>query len=461
MNEALHSMISLTEKARSYWRARLSGETRIQGSQHPRCRFAIVVPVMDERIERIDRQLDSFFSQEQVTADEFEIIYVVNNDLDDGSERHAHIVETNAAVLKSIRKRKEANVHAIDKSTRGNEITGCNVGRARNRGVAEASLRFHENENNGILVQTDADTYAEDKTYLARVRDILDGDDKTIGIAGGLIIEFSPDSTDPRELAALERRLYYVSLLVRWNMLVPGLRDPTGAMLSADRFSGAHMISRSLETAAVGGLTDVVWKEDLQLGRDLSAFAESRGQRVIGMRDELFLITALRESRRTKSSLGDWLDKVPDDTIPTVPDPFVDETPHDLVGRICSALRRARNDGRAIRRAFSRKDGTPIISETAVEELMDHVRGAGVPMPEDDFFRVWGVKNLGTADVAQALHARHYPPLAVTDDNLRMLERRISQTPSGRDHVDHVNLILGRFRFPCRETNRQTKLTSE
>lgn len=48
----------LTEEMRAehYWHSRLEGEIRIEKPQDPRCVFAIVVPVFDERPDRILKQ---------------------------------------------------------------------------------------------------------------------------------------------------------------------------------------------------------------------------------------------------------------------------------------------------------------------------------------------------------------------------------------------------------------------
>jgi hypothetical protein len=296
-------------RATKYWQERLQHEVRVMTPQSIACKCAIVVPVYNEDVYRIQKQLMSLLSQ-NINIDEFEVIYVVNNDIAGRSNNDEEIHSNNKQVIDYINSLIGVPVYVIDKSTQGNEIIDCNVGRARNRGVAEASRRFYENDKNGIIIQTDADTYFEDPDYLQKVISNFSKSSDLIGVAGGLIFEFDPDVTtveDKEIIASKVERLIYIKI---WGMLQAFLSGDADLRTTDKNFSGAHMLSRSFETAVIGGLHDVYLGEDPQFGNDLSEYAKYNGGSVIGMKDDLVIVTALRASDRTGSSLKKILDSI-------------------------------------------------------------------------------------------------------------------------------------------------------
>ena len=311
-NQESNTPLSESEKwaqATEYWRVKLSGEQRIITPQHPDCRCSIVVPVYAESIERIKKQLASI-AEQLILPTQYEVIYVVNNSPLSKDDKNQVVISRNQAVIEYLRSVTDAPVYVIDKSSTGNEIDECNVGKARNRGVAEASLRYFENNKNGIIIQTDADTYFEDKEYITSVLTAFDESPDVVGMAGGLVFEFDPDTLvlKERELLRLKiDRLLHIKIWEGFQAFLSGQHEPTSKQTN---FSGAHMLSRSYETAVIGGLNDEDFGEDQQFGFDLTKYAKHNNVRVVGMKDELRVITALRDSDRTPASFKKTLDAI-------------------------------------------------------------------------------------------------------------------------------------------------------
>lgn len=292
------------QNACRFWRARLTGQSLIPTPQHPDCRVAIVVPVKNEKFRRLERQIRSLQRQKGVRNEEYEVLFVVNNR--PAAQEDKRTVANNQLLMKQITELKIPNVFLIDISSRGREIPECNVGRARNRGVAEASLRFFRNGFNGILLQTDADSYFTDPSHLSRLKEVMTPEADVVAIAGGLQFEFTPDTDDPEAVSAMRARLSLLELVQRWEYLEHWLNrilHGQGYDLTL-HFSGAHMVSRSLETAVIGGLPDLPSGEDPAFGEALIRYANEHGLRVLDGRDDWLVATAARESVRTPSSFG-------------------------------------------------------------------------------------------------------------------------------------------------------------
>ncbi len=297
------------DRAKQYWEKNLTGEARITEQLHPDCVCAIVVPVYNEDVRRLKKQLDSIAKQ-TVTHDAFEVIYVVNNDQPQSGRVTPEVLENNRAVIEFLQSYDTVRVHVIDKSTSGKEIADCNVGRARNRGVAEASLRFFEQGKNGIIIQTDADTYFEEAQYLENVLAKFQSDTSAIGIAGGLIYEFDPDVAGVEDRDLMSAKMERLLQMKIWDTLKDFLAGELDLRTKDTNFSGAHMLSRSFETAVVGGLHDIPSGEDPQFGKDLMDYGAHNNGVVIGMKDSLKVVTALRDSDRTPASFKKIIDGI-------------------------------------------------------------------------------------------------------------------------------------------------------
>ncbi len=314
------------QKAREFFIETLPGEQLIEIPQNPNCEVAVVVPVYTETSERILAQILSLTKQREIGKENFEALYVINNGEDNGSEEFQSVRRLNQQILNlPIWKNREAdytgctpeqqtlfeelrenfNLFAIDKSSPDNAIASCTVGKARGRGVAEASRRFFDNQKNGVLVQTDADARFEDQDYLKKAINAFQEDPSIIGIAGDILYEFSPD--EETELTSEQVREKWIELVLlktakRLSQFTDKLDNEiqTGGDSHDDiAFSGANMITKSYETAVAGGISDQESGEDTEFSQRLNQFAQERGKRVTTMPDSLKVVTALRESGRT------------------------------------------------------------------------------------------------------------------------------------------------------------------
>lgn len=431
------------ERAHSYWHKWLDGEARIDLAQNPQCEIAIVVPVYNEKPERILKQIDSLKQQEGVNLSQFEIIYVVNNDFLTDDTRSMEIRAANQAVIDMLRRESELNIFVIDKSSPGNEIEHCNVGKARNRGVAEASLRFHEKGKNGILVQTDADTYFEDRKFLSKLRTMLTEDPDIIGIAGGLIFEFNPDTTDPDELAILRKKVDMFVLKRKWGNLVSFLEDPENATQSSpNNFYGANMISRSYPSAVIGGLIDANAGEDPQFGRDLEAHGNLRGEKVIAARKELTAVTALRSSDRTAASFKKDFDQIDPERPFLMPNPFALESLSEFRARIHGYISSINRDG--LKSILTDQRGKLVVPEVAFDELIQHIEQHGLS-ETDEFYKRWKAVYLNHVNITEWLFDLHYPPILLTEENYLRLLEKVRQHPRGQQVIDNMESVTLRM----------------
>ena len=436
------------ERAQHFWKTRLENEIRIEVSQNPLCEFAIVIPVYNENPDRILKQIESLRRQQDIDPSQFEVIYVVNNDLPNESPKSAAVIEANQKVIETLRNVFGLNIFVIDKSSPGNEIKGCNVGRARNRGVAEASLRFYENSKNGLLIQTDADTYFEDPSYLSKLRKITTENPDVIGIAGGLVFEFHPDTNDEEEIAELREKVKRFVLKRKWDILVQFLRDPESrTLVGARNFSGANMISRSYESAVIGGLIDANAGEDPQFGKDLEAYGAGRGQKVIGAKNDLLVVTALRESDRTAASFKKDFDQIDLEKLFMISDPFVSETLPEFRDKIISILEKSVFDQTELRNLLTNERGVLSVSESAFIQLVEHARENGI-VEGDKFYRDWISKNFGTGfNLIQQLYDARYPQRPLTEENYQKLLEKVKQNPKGAEFIDDLNAIVKNIRI--------------
>lgn len=423
-------------RAEWYWKERLEGEKRIEAPMDPRCEIGIVVPVRDEEPERLLRQIESLKAQKDFDPALVEVIYVVNNDVFSGSQKSQEIIEKNAAVLSVLRQDHGMRIHVIDKSSSGNEIPDCNVGRARNRGVSEMSLRFHENGRNGILLQTDADSWFEDPEYLIKVKQLFDEDPDTIGIAGGLIMRWDPDTKDLGERRKIEKKMDKFIRRKTLEELAHFLRDPDIAARHDTHFSGAHMLSRSLESAMVGGLIDAKSGEDPQFGKDLTVHAEGHGQKVLGKRKSLFITTALRDSDRTAASFKKDFDAItldgPDMAANVIPEKDLPTFRKEIDAAFRSAYES--RDPLALRNALTGADGVMIVTEIAFEELCSFMLKFSFEESQK-FFDEFRRRNFGDRDQVKFLYGKAYPAVELTEEYLERIKGIVRAIPNGESFV--------------------------
>ena len=298
------------EKARIFWKKIFSSHARQLGPLSPHCQMSIVIPVFSERVDRLKRQIESLRKQKGF-LEHFEVIYIVNNDISDGSRKWKESFRRNQEAIAFLRKDHGISLHVIDRSSLGKEIKNCSVGKARNIGIAEASVRYFEQNKDGILFQSDADVRLSCIRHLQRIRNAFLKNPRIFGISGGVIYEFSTDNFEM--IPQSKQRDFYRSLVLhfRWHALVYILRSDTLTLpKEATQFSGAHMISRAWASACVEGVPDLPKGEDIAFGENLEKFALHKHGLILPMREKWYVRTALRESSRTAASFGMIFDRI-------------------------------------------------------------------------------------------------------------------------------------------------------
>jgi hypothetical protein len=424
-------------KAKKYWGTRLGGEHRIETPQNDGCEFAIVVPVYRENIERLQKQIDSLRKQ-SIGQEKFEIIYVINNDVPDGSPKNAEALRKNSEAITALRSIKDLPIRVIDKSSSRNEIKGCTVGKARNRGVAEASLRFYESGKNGVIIQTDADAYFEDADFLKKIHETLQASLDIIGIAGGYIYEFDPDTPDETAISELEQKIAKLILFKKWNLLKKFLADRDGhSSVNDTTFSGVDMISRSFESAVIGGLIDDNSGEDPRFGKDLMKYGKYNNRRVIGMKDDLRVVTAIRESDRTLASFKQIFDAISLDQNTMVQDPAAPSIKEyrQKVRDILSTKPLNRTEAA---RLVTSPAGEYLIPQTTFEEMLDYVEKHGF-QDNDPNLIAWTEKHFGAGtDLAAHVHSLKYPDVELNADLIQQCERLVLLKEGGEQVIANM-----------------------
>src|SRR5450432_3513959 len=238
LNEKLNIYKGLTadKKAELYWRNTLPNVKLGNRPQHIDCEFSVVVPVFNEKTERIIKQIESLVNQNELRDEEYEIIYLVNSGPINDSVESINILKTNSELIQEITNKNLKNVHIFDKSTAGNEIIGCNVGKARNLAVAIASYRFYKNN-------------------FIKLKEIIKENKNVIGISGALSWKFDPDDKSEKSIT-LYKKTKKIVLIKKWEALSGFLFQKKHLVngIYKKLFLGGHMISRSFESAIIGGI---------------------------------------------------------------------------------------------------------------------------------------------------------------------------------------------------------------
>lgn len=308
-----------------YLQKTLQVEKLIREPMVSRCQATIVFPVYNEPVRRILELLESVSDQEGVNFEDIEILCLVNNQENDHSRAYEVAKAANELILKlpiwkngtgfdgvqfsaetrerAARIRKRLRAFVIDKSTPGNEIHGCNIGKARNRLLAEAVHRFYRNEKDGIVVMTDADAVYADPLYLSNVLKLFETHTDFLGGAGGIDFVFDPDVRDEKERQKLHQDFSHYILHRRWSCLSDFLLGRPVDMASPDACFGQNILSRASAAAGAGGYRPIKKHEDAYFFKDLQAYGARRGGAVQSL-PHLRVNVALRESIRTDASFG-------------------------------------------------------------------------------------------------------------------------------------------------------------
>jgi hypothetical protein len=361
------------EAARAYLRRALQNEILIPERQHSACRLAVLFPVHNEPLRRVFELLESLADQDDISLNTFEVICLVNNDVDDGDPDHAYVRRRNELVLRlpvwqnqpssnehlfdsETRNRAHAlkkaiRAYVVDKSTPGKDLIGCTVGRARNRLLAEAAHRFHRHGEDGLILMTDADAQLPRRDYLRTAVDLFDNEPFFVGGAGAVQLVFDPDTQNAPERRAVRDRFDRHLLERRWDCLSRFILGKPVDMAPADACFGANILFRANAGAASGGFRPLARFEDAYFFQDLKRHAEAGGFTTAPL-PNLPVQAALRNSHRTGASFGYALQKLNEQRPVMVRDPFTGRASelsgklfHDTVSKMAM-----RAEGRAFLR---------------------------------------------------------------------------------------------------------------
>lgn len=310
-------------------------EERIAEPMNPRCEVCVVLPAYSER-GYILRPLTSLAMQEGVNPDQYEVIVVVNNppippareqfeteeEYKNGLAFYAAAIANNQETLNLVRhigdeeisitltdeertavesiRQSGLRLFAIDKASAGKTLPKgeANVGGARNRGMAEAVERFHNQiRKNGIIAQSDAEVRFP-KSYIGKLIKIFRDDPELIGISGEVAHEdtlededlFTALSTHAEAEEVYKDLEYHLQSAItgKWGEDI----DFSGA------FDGSNMASRAQEAALIGGVPKLAGAEDTVFGMRLKTIGKTREA------PELETVTLRRFSPRTTTGRG-------------------------------------------------------------------------------------------------------------------------------------------------------------
>jgi len=289
-------------------------EERIREPMNPKCEVSVVLPAYSER-SYILRPIASLAKQKGVSIDQLELIIVVNNppsvpqrdqfateyDYTRRVELYNQGIGDNQETLKLVRyingedvpitlteeekeiiakvQKSGLRVFAIDKASNGKTLPEeeANVGGARNRGIAEAVERFHNQlGKNGIIVQSDAEIRFSE-SYIEDIITIFKERPELIGISGRVDSEGSPE-----DYVLFKKSFSYSEANELYTALVGHLFDeeetdekliPVGANIPS--FDGSNMASRAFEAAVVGGVPKLPGGEDPGFGFRLAEIGKT------------------------------------------------------------------------------------------------------------------------------------------------------------------------------------------
>ena len=270
-----------------------TSEDRIAEPMDKACEVCVVIPAFCER-DYILKTLLSLASQRNVNPAQYEVIIVVNNppkphkeELDQKEDIFVRNIESYQKAFKNnqetldlikyinnediklklnageediIRKirEQELKVYAIDKSSQGKELNEGeqNVGGARNRGAAEAVMRFYKHiKKDGIIAFTDADVQV-DENYIYNLIHAFRERPNLLGLRGRIEDQLE----NPWDQQQMKDFLYGRTMcLYYWLLNGIFLADFSSSKSGTGTisFSGANMSSRAFVIAVVGGVPSI------------------------------------------------------------------------------------------------------------------------------------------------------------------------------------------------------------
>jgi hypothetical protein len=165
-----------------------TGESRLAEPMLPECRVAVLIPVYDESSEILMRPLQSLVDQQNVNFDDFEVVFIVNNNKQEAKQKSPAFLSNQKAII-FLREFKGGGLHirVIDKSSLQFADKYNHVAHARNRGCLEIALRFCQNGQGarGIMAMTDADCRVS-SNYISSLIKVFKYNNQINGVSGAV-----------------------------------------------------------------------------------------------------------------------------------------------------------------------------------------------------------------------------------------------------------------------------------
>lgn len=458
------------EKINEFIDNKLKNEKLIAFPQKHDCEIVVAVPVYNEDTRRIFEQIKSLLTQ-TYAPDKYEVIYVINNDNPEkeNGDEYKKIIANNKKILDMpiwknknndnlasfsleeqglIKQAQKLNLFVIDKSTAGNEIKDCNVGKARNRVLAESAQRFLKNNKNGIIFHTDADSIFDNQKHLEIVAKTFEENRDTIAIAGGVKYKLNLDNTLNKKTVEIEKHLRKAEILKRIKIITNYLNNSLEKFIdSKKRFSGPHMIARAYESALIGGFDDANRAEDVNFGNSLENYATKNGKRIIGMRESLVISTSLRESTRTESSFGHFLKEDFSYKETPVDYPFPHISKNEFEEKIISYVKNGEiKNHEKLKDLFTDKDNKLLIKNSALVEIENILQNNDIKNARNPLIAKWLMDNIGVIeDWISVLYKKKYPKIVANKDLYNKLAIEISKNPNGLELIKNLDASFGQI----------------
>lgn|GEM_PF-2105835 len=296
------------------------GASLIDAPLHKGCRLAVIVPVYREPVFRVVNLLLSLARQRDIFSGEIEVLCVINQGPQDGSEAWKRAQQMNQLILdlplwrnrdgfgSHLRFPSEVldacaeifqmlPVYSIEFTTSGEHL----IGEVLNRGLAESVVRFDRIGSNGIMNVIGADSIADDPDYLAKAIRCFEQDRRIVAANAGVRMVFDPDTPNEAERIALATQMEQYLRMRRAGILQRYLDGVDTRLMPSDAF--VNVLARTSDAASWGGYPDWKQNEDSMFGYRAKRYAKSNNKLVKNATHDFSLTVALRDSDRTGASL--------------------------------------------------------------------------------------------------------------------------------------------------------------
>lgn len=416
------------------------------------CEISVLIPVYNESIKRIDRQI-STFSRQRFGKKKYELVYVVNNPRPDGSTARAKAIRQNAKTIKHLKRVRRLSVRVIDLSSDGKTLKDSNVGKARNVGLHVVALRYLNQERDGIVIHTDADTLPKRSDYLRQVYKEV-SDPKCFGAAGGVEFILDIDSLNKGDRDYFRKHIQTFRNFTEWHILVNALRKKTlpKVVASPTRFFGAHMISMAIAGVLAGGIPGIGRAEDALFGQKLERLAEKYGARILPRWDEWIMRTAFRESRRTGASFGPVFDNIRKHKgKPVVRDPDAPHYYHDYLPKFLLSLRKTEGKKSAISEFFGLPfDEASDDAQRAIMRLASRIPARSSARQRLQLYDAMKDRHSKSRPdlVFYAKYKKEFPLTRLTPDRLKALRKEVYKDPARKAFAEEAVKAFAQWKLP-------------